>query len=547
MKKIIAVALIMLLLSLSFASFAGASPTTSTWKVYIDGTELKFAYAPIIENNVTLVPMRTIFEAMGADVVFDPMTKSITASKFPNQVQLILGQDVAFKDTIPIKLSARPKSIAGVTYVPLRFIGQSFNYTIETQGHTIFLMSPPTNTPVVDASVSSHDPTTNSTPSTPTTTPTIPSSTDLTVEQIGTYADRVVYLETVGHDGKPLASGSGIIVGSEGEILTNAHVVEDASSVKVVLSNGQSSLTTTYITYDKSRDLVLLKFYALHNLPTVKIGDSSKLNLGQSVVAIGSPLGFKNTLTSGVVSQPSRTVDGQNFIQISTPIDHGSSGGALFNMQGELVGVTSALVESSADINLAIPSNDVKNFLLRGKTAADLNALSPPPSTTQPNTNNNTVTAPSTMTASQLQSYLNQNYPTLTYQGLHLDFNWFVIINPDDGSFLIGGTMYDAQQFLDWSKYQDQNNMTWPSMIAYLTRELKNNLGIDNAYFGLYLNLYFTNQPTAFPAESYKREGSGWRLSYNFVYGKVFYDRGIFVYSLRPYDRNSNQSVPWNG
>lgn len=170
------------------------------------------------------------------------------------------------------------------------------------------------------------------------------------------------------------ASGSGFIISSDGYILTNYHVVEDSSSITVSLYNDES-YSATLIGYDESNDIAVLKIEA-EGLSTVTLGDSDALNVGDSVVAIGNPLGeLTFSLTAGVVSALNRSVTlstgtTMELIQTDCAINSGNSGGALFNMYGEVVGITNAKYSSSSsseasidNIGFAIPINTVKDIV----------------------------------------------------------------------------------------------------------------------------------------------------------------------------------------
>lgn len=308
--------------------------------IYLDDKELIFTSKPIQTEGTTLVPIRNLFEALGARVSFNSKTQTVKATKREVTVQLILGQTVAFRNGEPIQLTAKPRTVAGVTYVPLRFISQSFGCTIKTKGNQIYIYSP---LPIVPPAVEETSlPEVTSQPE-ETEQLTRPPNADLSSQEIGKLSNRVVYIEVYDERGDILGSGSGVVVGAEGEILTNYHVIDGATSAKIDFTDQRSYQTSTLLIKDENRDLALLKIDA-SSLPAAYLGDSSALSLGEEVVAIGSPLGFKNTLSTGVVSTTSRIIDGHDYIQISTPIDHGSSGGALFNKQGELVGITTALV-----------------------------------------------------------------------------------------------------------------------------------------------------------------------------------------------------------
>ncbi|HUL42108.1 MAG TPA: DegQ family serine endoprotease [Burkholderiales bacterium] len=138
--------------------------------------------------------------------------------------------------------------------------------------------------------------------------------------------------------------GSGFIISGDGYILTNAHVVNDAEDITVKLTD-KREFKAKVIGLDQRSDVALLKINAT-DLPKVEIGDSSKLKVGQWVVAIGSPFGFENSVTAGIVSAKGRELPDENyvpFIQTDVPINPGNSGGPLFNLQGQVVGINSQI------------------------------------------------------------------------------------------------------------------------------------------------------------------------------------------------------------
>ncbi len=155
------------------------------------------------------------------------------------------------------------------------------------------------------------------------------------------------------------ALGSGFILNSNGVILTNAHVVADADEVVVKLTD-KREFKARVIGLDKPADVAVLKIDA-HNLPTVKIGNPEKVRVGEWVVAIGSPFGFENTVTAGIVSAKSRSLPDENyvpFLQTDVPINPGNSGGPLFNLNGEVIGINSQIFSRSGGyqgLSFAIP------------------------------------------------------------------------------------------------------------------------------------------------------------------------------------------------
>jgi len=153
--------------------------------------------------------------------------------------------------------------------------------------------------------------------------------------------------------------GSGFIIGSDGLILTNAHVVRDASEVRVKLTD-RREFKAKVVGTDPQTDVAVLKIDA-HDLPTVKLGDPSSVRVGEWVVAIGSPFGFENTVTSGIVSAKARSLpDGTYvpFIQTDVAVNPGNSGGPLFNLRGEVIGINSQIYSRSGGyqgLSFAIP------------------------------------------------------------------------------------------------------------------------------------------------------------------------------------------------
>lgn len=178
-----------------------------------------------------------------------------------------------------------------------------------------------------------------------------------------------------GSIGQVSSTGSGVIVRKDGYIVTNLHVVKDASKIEVVLNNKKKSFTAKLIGSDPSTDLALLKIEG-DNLPAISIVNSDDLQVGEWVVAVGNPFNLTSTVTAGIVSAKGRNINVVNnqfpiesFIQTDAAINPGNSGGALVNLNGELVGINTAIYSktgSYAGYGFAIPSNIV------AKTIKDL-------------------------------------------------------------------------------------------------------------------------------------------------------------------------------
>ena len=176
-----------------------------------------------------------------------------------------------------------------------------------------------------------------------------------------------------------IAAGSGVIVdGAHGLVITNFHVVRNAEAIEVITKDGRK-LTAGLLGAASALDLAVLRI-AGTNLPSLPLGDSGKLQVGDYVVAIGNPFGLGQTVTSGIISATDRPLgqgDSRRFIQTDAPINPGNSGGALINLHGELVGINSALFSPSSSegsagnvgIGFAIPSNVVKHVLAEAERA----------------------------------------------------------------------------------------------------------------------------------------------------------------------------------
>ena len=164
---------------------------------------------------------------------------------------------------------------------------------------------------------------------------------------------------------KSTSLGSGVIVTSDGYILTNNHVIKDADEIKVKLYD-RRVFDGKIIGTDPKTDLAVIKIDAT-DLPAIKIGDSDRLKVGEVVIAIGNPFGLSHTITMGIVSAKGRShvgiTDYEDFIQTDAAINPGNSGGALVNYKGELVGINTAIFSTSGGymgIGFAIPSNMAK-------------------------------------------------------------------------------------------------------------------------------------------------------------------------------------------
>ncbi|HHU31146.1 MAG TPA: trypsin-like serine protease [Clostridia bacterium] len=327
MKRLV-LAIIFCCLLLNSAEVALATGVS----VYVDGVRLNLPLEPVIESGTTLVPMRPIFEALGAEVSWDSLNNEVKAIKGNTTIILPVGKKVAIINGYIHNLTVPSKIVNHYTLVPLRFISEAFGGEVDwDEASKVITINTEANRKE--------------------------SKSLLSLTDLAKKAQYVVMIMT--YDSKEIltATASGVIIGPNGLVVTNYHVLEGANKAVVVNDKEEFFPVEGVLAYDGERDLALLKVQA--DLPYVTLGDSEDVQIGDEVISIGSPLGLKNTVANGVVSNLIE-MEKQPFIQTTAPISEGSSGGALFNTQGELIGITTAFVSLGQGINLAIPVNDLK-------------------------------------------------------------------------------------------------------------------------------------------------------------------------------------------
>lgn len=189
------------------------------------------------------------------------------------------------------------------------------------------------------------------------------------VVSITTQSESQTYFGTAQREG----AGTGIVVSSDGYVMTNKHVVDGVDAVRVVLSNGESFDDVKVIGNDPLNDVAFLKIPDVNDLTPAELGNSSSVSVGQSVIAIGNSLGqYQNTVTSGIISGKGRPVAAQagrtvesltDLLQTDAAINPGNSGGPLLNMAGQVIGMNTAIAAEAQGIGFAIPVNGIKGML----------------------------------------------------------------------------------------------------------------------------------------------------------------------------------------
>ncbi len=204
--------------------------------------------------------------------------------------------------------------------------------------------------------------------------------TDIAREQ----GQAVVVIEALDANGNVSGQGSGFIVTPKGAVVTNLHVIQGAHTVRVKLPNGDVYKTQDLVDVDDTKDLAILKIKGF-KLPTVTLGDSDKTEIGESITVISSPEGLTNSLSTGVVSGV-RRLEGLRVFQITAPISQGSSGGAVFDGNGNVIGIVTYLLRGGQNLNFAVPVNYARGMIgdEATKTLAQLGPLAKALASVQP-------------------------------------------------------------------------------------------------------------------------------------------------------------------
>ena len=329
------------------APLSRADASTQPIVVVLDGKKLAVRQSPVIIKGSIMVPMKDILTALGADISWEPKTRTLIASK-GNYLTFSLqaGASSGVVNGKSLKLDAPAAVLGGVTFVPVRFVSETMGAEVkwDSAARAVRITSQQALIQAAERQAEIKR-----------------QSRRLTTAQIVSLNDdSVVMIET------DYGQGSGVVVGDR-LILTNLHVMSNGKSGKIVTNDGRTIPIQGVAAYDDKHDLALVLTKENLKLDSIEFGSMDDMEKGDSVVAIGSPLGVQNTVTEGVISNIVYE-NGTYYYQISAPIDHGSSGGGLFNQYGELIGLTSSgYDDTNAVINYAIPSENAKNLLSTAK------------------------------------------------------------------------------------------------------------------------------------------------------------------------------------
>lgn len=403
--------------------------------IYLKGRLLVTDPPPVIVSGITMIPVRTFAEALDAALFWDSTNQTITVIKKSTKVRLTVGEKMAYLGDQVYQLATPPMLWGEAAYVPLRFISRALGTEVQWDEltRTVFIR---------DGNSLTYD--------------------SKTPRQIFDDNKEAIFkIEALDQEGNPFKSGSGFCVSRDGKFLTNYHVISQARSVRVIFNDNTSMLVREVLGYDKGKDIALLKLSSSRLPRPVEFGSSGNISIGDRVVAIGSPLGYTNSITSGLLSGMRNIYDNQ-YLQMSTPISPGNSGGPLFDSNGKVIGIITAQVMGGDSINLAIPIDAAKSLLNVTAGAKTLEEAS-------------LRETGKGMTLAEFSDHLNAGFSWISFQ------NWKVQATDMDVSFLddnvigviipIGGNSYP-----DWLVIKSQDS-------TKLSSWLKNIKGEVNKYY----------------------------------------------------------------
>lgn len=298
--------------------------------VKINDVTINFDVAPQTVNGRTMVPVRAIFEALDAKVSWNEATSGITAVKGDTKIVMHLNDTKMTVNNTAVVLDTAPFETGGRTLVPVRAISEAFDCKVlwEEATQTVYIQ-----TNVYNAA---------------------------DIAEIASPA--VFYIETYDENEEIIGTASGFFISDTGRAVTNYHVVDGASYLLLEMTDGTVLALNKILYADKEADFVVFTVIgASGKLPYLKLGDSDKITVGQKIYTLGSPKGYDNTISDGIISNTNRNIGNNSYIQITAPISHGSSGGALLNESGEVIGVTQGGNPDGENIGWAVPINLIKN------------------------------------------------------------------------------------------------------------------------------------------------------------------------------------------
>lgn len=485
--SVLSAGLILTPVTLAPRSAAAATATTAThaaqstsYSVVLDGKKLALNPAAQMIKGTAFVPMRSIFSALKANVTWEASTKTIFAVKGRTTISLQLGSKKAVQNGKMITLSQAPQTVKGSTMVPLRFVAEALGADVQlAANNTIRITSIEMITKKAQEAAEAKEQE--------------KAPVALTTKQIVDKNDKKVVMIMT-----DVAQGSGVVVG-DNRILTNYHVMQGAKKGNIVTLNGKDVEIQGVVGYDKDSDLAIIQTKTNLGIEPVDIGFTAYK--GDHVTAIGSPLGIQNTVSDGVISNI--TFDGAQLYQISVPIDHGSSGGGLFNDYGELIGITSSGIDSTqADLNFAISSINIQMLMY------DLEDNPPTKIEFLPDELPDTLVGAST---DKIRELMEDSFSSIqTTQGT-TELKQFGVQRDSEGWLVINAVM-EPSFYMVYGQEANQDFRLWAINTGY---ELHRMLPDDKIQLTVYYDQEFSFEPRGFdPSEVTAEAGGKWRVRF---------------------------------
>lgn len=445
--------------------------------VMVNGRLAEYNPPSYIEDGYTMVPMRLLFESLGAKVVWDGPTMTATAIKDGRVVKVSAGSRTAYINGLEEKMALPAALVFDRTFVPLRIIAVALGGEVAWDGAT--------STVSVDFPQKATGAEENA------------------IRAVASEGRAVVFIKTYDINKNLQSTGSGFIVSSTGVILTNYHVIDTAYSAEVRLSDGKSYPVKSVLNYDANRDIAVLKIEG-NNFPAVRLGSSSALAERETIVAIGSPQGLQNTLSTGVVSKPQIDILGHNFIQITAPIGPGSSGGALFNLKGEVVGITTLVRREGQNINFAVPIDEAKESL-KNIREITLNKLAPQNE--------------KKLSYEEMANILFKYYSKVDFGEYQVNFQDIWVRESADGKTLHVVLFLDNQNYTSWLKAMvgggDKNVKEAENWLKIIVNRTRAEYPEKKVFGGVQFQGWFHSYPEGFPPASISQgKDNSWLVNY---------------------------------
>lgn len=335
MVKLIRIAMAAMLLLIFAPAAVLAAPT-----VLINGHSVETEVSPQINQGRVMVPMSSVFQELGAELTWMSDTQTILGKKGKTLLVLQIGKSDAIVNGKTQTLDSPPVIVDGRTLVPLSFVATAFSARVAWDSPTETISIILDKSPVKGPELTPSD---------------FFKKIDPSVFTIVTFDSNLQFW----------GYGDGLLVSSNGKIMTNFALIDGAAWACIELPDKSILVTGEVGGYDKEQDVAILKFAQRDFFKPAILGDSDSVATGDKIFFIGCPFGLEHTMADGLVSSAKRTVDGKTLIQVSAPMDFSTMGGFLFNTKGELVGLNYADYKyiESQELNFATPINDIKRLI----------------------------------------------------------------------------------------------------------------------------------------------------------------------------------------